>query len=134
MIISSCAGIHYKSALDLKRWNALFLSKGFVTTVVNTTSYPRKKNCGRKKTQTPSRGVKDIYDATRFISKVEGVSKNKIFVIPSTYPLFSTVCFVPNSKHNQGWHFFIVSIAPLRIGNSLPCVSIFIKQFEESFK
>jgi dienelactone hydrolase len=80
-IVPSCAGIHYKSALDLKRWNGLFLSKGFVTAVVNTTSYPRKKNCGRKKTQTPSRGVKDIYDATRFISKVEGVSKNKIFVI-----------------------------------------------------
>ena len=31
MIISSCAGIHYKSALDLKRWNALFLSKGFTS-------------------------------------------------------------------------------------------------------
>ena len=81
VIVSSCAGIHYKSAQDLKRWNALFLSKGYVTAVVNTSSYPRKKNCGRKKTQSPSRGVKDIYDATRSISKVQGVNKDKIFVI-----------------------------------------------------
>ena len=81
VIVSSCAGIHYKAALDIKRWNALFLSNGFATTVVNTTSYPRKKNCGRKKTQSPSRGIKDIYDATRNISKVEGVNINKIFVI-----------------------------------------------------
>ena len=53
VIVSSCAGIHYKSAQDLKRWNALFLSKGYVTAVVNTSSYPRRKNCGRKKTQSP---------------------------------------------------------------------------------
>lgn len=81
VIVSSCAGIHYKAALDLKRWNTLFLHNGFVTTVLNTTSYPRKKNCGRKKTQSPSRGVKDIYDGTRAISRVEGVNINKIFVI-----------------------------------------------------
>jgi dienelactone hydrolase len=81
VIVSSCAGIQYKSSLDIKNWNALFLSNGFVTTVVNTTSYPRKNNCGRYKTQSPSRGVKDIFDAIKNTSKVEGVNINKIFVI-----------------------------------------------------
>ena len=81
VIISACGGIHSRNIDDLKRWNALFLSNGFVTAVVNTTTYPRKKNCGRNKTQSPSRGVKDVYDATRALSTVKGVDKNKIFVI-----------------------------------------------------
>ena len=56
------------------------LSNGFATTVVNTTSYPRKK-LWIKNIQRPSRGVKDIFDAARNISKVEGRNINKIFVI-----------------------------------------------------
>ena len=58
VIVSSCAGIHYKAALDIKRWNTLFLSNGFATTVVNTTSYPRKKIVGVKKLNHPQEVLK----------------------------------------------------------------------------
>ena len=81
IILSSCGGIHFKNITDYKRWNALFLLQGYVTAVVNTSAYPRKKNCGRNKPHSPSRGVKDVYDATRAVSKVQGIDKNKIFVI-----------------------------------------------------
>jgi len=81
IIISSCGGIHFKNITDYKRWNALFLLQGYVTAVVNTSAFPRKKNCGRNKPHSPSRGVKDVYDATRAVSKVQGIDKNKIFVI-----------------------------------------------------
>lgn len=82
VVLPGCTGVQSYVEKDLKRWSDLFLREGFVVVVANTTSAPRpKKNCGKQNTQSASRAVKDVYDAVKAASEVEGVDDKNVFVI-----------------------------------------------------
>ena len=82
VIVPGCTGVQSYNENDMLRWSEVFLAEGYVVTIVNPTISPRpKKNCGGKKSQSASRGVKDIYDAVTAAASIDGVDKTKIFVI-----------------------------------------------------
>ena len=85
VLLSSCTGIQDWNRSDLSKFADDLLIKGYTVAMPDYNTAPRPNvrpwNCGRWKALQDMRLVKDIYDATAALSKVEGVDPNRIFTI-----------------------------------------------------
>lgn len=85
VLLSGCRGIGDKNIQDLRRLANELLEKGYSVATPDYNSGPRPDrspwNCGRNKNLQDMRLIKDIYDATTALSKVQGIDANRIFTV-----------------------------------------------------
>ena len=82
ILMHSCAGITPKNRGDLERWKSLLMDNGYAVLVMNhLSSRGVSVNCGRFKSLGQGRLVRDVYDATDFLSKQTRVDATRIFTL-----------------------------------------------------
>jgi len=82
ILMHSCAGITYKNESDLRRWKSVLLNAGYAVLVMDhLSSRGVSRNCGRYRLINRSRLVKDVYQATDFLSSSQQIDKTKIFTL-----------------------------------------------------